>query len=291
MKSILVEKVINPIHSSFTAKYYEHEYFEAPLHIHPEYELILIEKGKGHAFIGNKSYKLKVGDFILLGPNLPHLWLSSDEYYVKETQLRSASVYAQFGENIFPTTDMEIEEFTEISYLLADSRQGILFTGDSSDPIKDMFRKLPSYHGFNKLIALYEILQRLSSCPYTLLTDSSYNNQFDQKDMSSIIEQANLYMNQNYQENISLQQIATFVSMNASALCRYYKRHTGKTLFNYLAELRISYATKLLTNRSISISQVAYDCGYNNLSHFDRQFKSLTGKTPSEYYWELHKQE
>ena len=98
-------------------------------------------------------------------------------------------------------------------------------------------------------------------------------------------------MNKNYQENISLEDIARHVGMNASALCRYYKKNTGKTLFSYLSELRISYAVKLLMNKNIAISQIAYDCGYNNLSHFNRQFKGITGKTPSEYCKLLNREE
>lgn len=95
-------------------------------------------------------------------------------------------------------------------------------------------------------------------------------------------------MHLHYQEEITLEQIADFAGMNPSALCRYYKKHTQKTMFSYLTEIRITYATKLLSIRQKNISQIAYDCGYNNISYFNRQFKALKGKTPSEYYKDLH---
>ena len=289
MHKIPIEKVVNPEHSSFTVKYYEHEFFEAPLHVHPEYELILIEEGEGQAFIGNKEYELRKGDFMLLGPNLPHLWLSSDEYYEKDTSLRSASVYAQFKDNIFPSDNLEMNEFSDISSLLEESGYGLRFDDEASSDIKDFFRKVVGLQGFERLIALYQVLHQLAACPYSRLTDAEYRNQCKQKADDSIIRYANFYMNQNYQENITLQRIADYIGMNPTSLCRYYKKCSGKTLFRYLAELRISYATKLLTNRNLVISQIAYECGYNNISHFNRQFKMLVGKTPSEYCAGLQK--
>ncbi|WP_270712518.1 helix-turn-helix domain-containing protein [Phocaeicola coprophilus] len=105
--------------------------------------------------------------------------------------------------------------------------------------------------------------------------------------MHLFINKVHLFINKNYQNNIALEDIACNVGMNPSALCRYYKKHTGKRMFEYLTELRISYATKLLINKNINISQVAYDCGYNSLSHFNHQFKQVTGYTPSEYAQKL----
>ena len=97
------------------------------------------------------------------------------------------------------------------------------------------------------------------------------------------VDQYVTYAQSEPEEELNLEDIANFVGMNPSALCRYYKRHTGKKMFEYLSGLRISYAMKLLMNRNINISQVAYDCGYNSLSHFNRQFKEITGYTPTEY--------
>lgn len=289
MDQISVEKVIKPVHSSFSAVCYEHTYFEAPLHIHPEYELILIEQGEGYTFVGDMTYKLAAGDFMLIGHDLPHLWLSSHEYYIKGTSLRSASVYAQFKTDIFPAQESTVEEFSSIYRLLSDSQKGLRFSGEGLERIKQQFRELPTLSGFSRLLSLYQILQDLSACPYTFLTSAHYINTYEQGKEDPIIQRAHLFMNRNYQENITLEQIAAYAGMNPSALCRYYKKHTGETLFQYLAELRISYATKLLMNKNISIGQIAYDCGYNNLSHFNRQFKAIMGKTPSEYYQQLQK--
>lgn len=281
MKQITVEKVIKPTCSSFCAVNYENAYFTAPMHIHPEYELILIEKGSGHAFIGDMVYQMAPGNFMLIGSNLPHLWLSEDKYYESGTTLRSASVYAQFPAEIFPPVKTHPNEFTPIWNLLRESQKGLVFSGKALPELRELFRCLPEMEGFGRLMELYRLLHELAHCPFVHLASEEYACPSDMSD--SIIQRANLYLNQHYQEDVTLEQVAGHVGMNPSALCRYYKRHTGKKLFEYLVGLRISYATKLLAYRHKSIGEIAYDCGYNNISNFNRQFKRIVGKTPSEY--------
>lgn len=289
MKNISVEKVEKSSYSSFLATYYENDYFAAPFHRHPEYELILIEEGEGHSFVGDKVHTLKKGDFMLIGKNLPHLWLSTDDYYQKDNSLKSASVYCQFNAEIFPM-DESVQEFTPIRRLLQDSQKGLLFCGNEQKKSQELFRSLPTLQGFNKLVMLYEILQELASCPYSILTSKHYTNQYEETDSQDLlIKKATNYINRHYQEELTLGEIAQHVGMNPSALCRFYKKQTGKTLFEYIAELRISYASKLLIYRNTSIGQIAYDCGFNNISYFNRLFKAIMGKTPGEYYRELHK--
>lgn len=148
MDQISVEKVIKPVHSSFSAVCYEHTYFEAPLHIHPEYELILIEQGEGYTFVGDMTYKLAAGDFMLIGHDLPHLWLSSHEYYIKGTSLRSASVYSQFKTDIFPTQESAVEEFSSIYRLLSDSQKDCAFRATDSNASNNSFGNCPPCPAF-----------------------------------------------------------------------------------------------------------------------------------------------
>ena len=283
INNIAIENVIKPNDSSFCAVAYANAYFAAPLHIHPEYELILIEQGTGLTFVGDTVHKMSCGDFMLLGKNLPHLWLSADEYYEKDTKLISSSVYSQFSANIFPTECEKIPEFTPIYNLLMKSQRGLIFTGSMQQEIQNEFRQLPHHKHFKKLIELYKILYELSQCEYRYLTSEHYKNNELATENDAIIKKAYEYINTHYQENIALTDIAQYVGMNPSALCRYYKKHTGKTLFEYLSGMRISYAAKLLMNKHLNISQIAYDCGYNNLSNFNKQFKAIIGKTPTEY--------
>lgn len=285
MNHVSFEKVVKPTNSSFCAVNYQSPYFTAPLHIHPEYELILIKQGTGLTFVGDMVHKMAPGDFMLIGKNLPHLWLSADEYYEKETTLMSGSVYSQFDYDIFPAEVSSAPEFDSIRLLLTKSQRGLIFTGDNLQSIKKDFEELPGLDNFSKLLKLYHILYQLSTnCEHGFLTSEHYYNcNNDPEKENPIIQKVHEYMNKYYQENITLDEIATHAGMNASALCRYYKKYTGKTLFAYLSELRISYAAKLLMNKNRAINQVAYDCGYNNLSHFNRQFKNIIGESPSDY--------
>lgn len=283
------EKVEKKQGSSFSVIAYTNPYFEAPLHIHPEFELILIEEGTGLSFVGDSVRKLQPGDFMLIGSNLPHLWLSGDEYYCNNLNLISKSIYTQFNKNIFPENIFDIPELSDIYKILKKSEKGLIFKGENIEQIKEMFRSLVNREGFEKINDLYILLNRLSTeCTYTELTSHNFYNKINTEE-DLIINKVQIFINNNYQNDLSLEDIANNVGMNPSALCRYYKKHTGKKMFEYLTELRISYAVKLLSNKSISIGQIAYDCGYNSLSHFNHQFKNITGYTPSEYIKEVLK--
>lgn len=284
MSEISLEKVVPGKGSSFCAVAYENAYFAAPLHVHPEYELILIEEGQGLSFVGDSIQKLRPGDFMLIGSNLPHLWLSADEYYMPDTPLRCRSVYSQFGTAVFPVQNTLIPELTAIMALLENSRRGILFANEECKEVIGWFRALPFQEGFERLVGLYRILNELATCcSYRYLTSEEYEDGNSRYAEDSITKKAMDYVNKYYQNDITLDRIAGHVGMNPSALCRYFKRKTGKKLFDYVTELRVAFAAKLLINSNISISRIAYDCGYNNLSHFNRQFKSVTSTTPTEY--------
>lgn len=284
MNQISYEKVVNPTGSSFRIENYSHAFFEAPLHIHTEYELISIEKGHGLAFVGDSVHRFAPGDFMLIGKNLPHLWLSAEEYYENNTLLMSASVYSQFDINLFPDDALQIPEFDSIRSLLSQSQRGLLFMGEKKSEVQESFRQLPSRPNFEKLLRIYSILHELSChCKYCELTTSHYQNPLEKGKNDPILKRTYTVISEKYQDDLALQDIADYVGMNPSALCRYFKKKTGKTIFEHLTETRISYAVKLLISRKIPINQIAYDCGYNNLSHFNRQFKNVTGTTPREY--------
>lgn len=283
MKEIAIENIKKEIGNSFSIITYSNSYFAAPLHIHPEYELILIEEGTGLRFVGDSVHKMLPGNFMLIGSNLPHLWLSADEYYAPNTPLISRSIYTQFSASIFPQDLHNIPELANINSILIESKRGIIFNGENLNQLKNKFRLLCQSNGFEKIQGLYTLLQELATkCNYEYLTTNQFKNN-NEISNNPIITKVHTFINTNYQSNISLEDIALNVGMNASALCRYYKKNTGKKIFEYLSELRISYAAKLLTNHNITVSQVAYDCGYNSLSHFNHQFKDLTGYSPSEY--------
>lgn len=279
-KNAIIEKVTYETGSSIVAVSYANAYFAAPLHKHPQYELILFEEGDGHRFIGDHVAPINVGDFILLPPNMSHLWLSSDKYYDKDNTEVSRSVYAQFGQNIFPKHISDIVELDHVHDLLYNCSRGLIFSGDGIEDCKLVFRKLPGRKAIDRWLTLYALLDKLSAVHYEPLASKDYaidrNGSGDK-----VVDRVHAYLNANYNSQVSLEDIAAIVYMNPSSLCRYYKNHTGQTIFAYLSELRINYAMKLLSNSNRNIAGIAYDCGYNSLSHFNHQFRRVTGYTPS----------
>lgn len=288
MKHISIESVTPNLNSSFLCAQLENSYFNRPLHVHPEYELILLEKGGGMIFVGDMTAPLQEGMFMLLGPNLPHFWLSSSEYYQPQNNLVSRCSYSQFMPDIFPKNWEQMPEFYIIHDLLLQSERGVLFNGKEKGHIAARFCKLREMDSFQRLTGLYTILHELAVLENNQCMSSIAYKASPEHAIDPIVQKVELFLNTNYNTDISLTQIANASNMNSTALCRHYKKQTGKTIFERLTELRISYASKLLLNKSISIGDVAYDCGYTSRSHFNEQFKKLMGKTPREYARQLN---
>lgn len=283
MREAALEIVEKRHDSSFSVIAYENPFFAAPWHIHAEYELILIEEGAGVNFVGDSVRRMHPGELMLIGSNLPHLWLSSDEYYKPDSGLLSRSVYTQFEAEIFPGGSAGMPELGDVFSLLKDSERGLVFHGGDVEALKDDFRALVHAVGFARWNGLCCLLHGLATrCRRTpLATEKFCRERCSAGD--PLVQRVHQFINMNYQDRLTLEDIASHVGMNPSALCRCYKRRTGRKIFEYLSELRISYAVKLLANRNITVGQVAYDCGYNSLSHFNRQFKDITGYAPSDY--------
>lgn len=269
--------------TSFVLTHYVNPYFEAPYHFHPEYELILIEEGEGVSYVGDSERSMGPGDFMLIGPNLPHLWLSDDRYYMPGCKERSHSIYAQFGPCLFPENLSGIPELSNIDALLRASARGLLFTGGNLDSLAQEFRDAAACHGYRRWCSLMTLLHHLgTNARYCYLTSGDYDvtaNSWEDK----IVERINQYIAVNYCQDVTLDELSALVHMNKSSLCRYYKRVTGMRIFDYLAQTRVDFSLKLLRSTSYSITQIALECGYNSPSHFYHQFRAITGYSPSEY--------
>lgn len=290
MSTKLTREIVNSsVNNSFVLTPYCNAYFEAPFHFHPEYELILIEEGEGVSYVGDSARKLRPGDFMLIGSNLAHLWLSDDKYYIPGTTEVSRSIYAQFGPNVLPANLDSIPELHNIYRLLLASSRGLIFTGSNVDRLAQEFRDIVPLEGFRKWSSLLSLLDNLSAnADYQYLTTSTYDvktNTWSDK----VVERVNQYIAVNYCQEVTLSELCDLVHMNPSSLCRYYKRVTKRKIFDYLAQTRIEYSLKLLRSTNYSISQIALECGYNSPSHFYHQFKDITGYAPTDYVENLLK--
>lgn len=290
MKKLTFEKVIPDDESSFKASIFQNQYFTSPLHFHPEFEIVLIEKGDGLCFCGDYVNKFKPGDIAVFGKELPHFFLSNNRFYKDDCQEECKSIYIQFKEEILPAEYKEMPGFKAIHRVLKKSERGIYFTAKNDEELTEHIRSMPHLKGFEKVMTLYNILNILGeSSGYTIL--ASYTFQHNDISSDPVYQKVILYINKHYQREITLEELAVAVCMNKSALCRRFKRVAGKTIFEFLNEFRITYACKLIVSTDKHISTIAYDCGFNNIAHFNSLFKVYTNHTPKSYRQLFHVEE
>lgn len=282
MSKIELEYVVPNEDSSFKVAVYENAHFTSPLHFHPEYELVLIVEGEGLFFCGDHVGKFKSGDIMLYGKSLPHFYLSNKKYYESENTEKCKSIYIQFKEEILPYAYKEMPGFKDVLKILNRSERGLHFTEKDKVEVISKISMLTETSGFDRITLLYTVLNMLGkSSKVETLASISYENENKSKD--AIFLKVINYINNNFQTNISLTEIAQNVNLSKSSLCRYFKRISGKNVFDYITEYRVSYACKLIANTDFRISSIAYDSGFNNISNFNRLFLSITGYSPKDY--------
>lgn len=271
------EKIYNPRDSSFKVMYLETKTFDHTYHYHPEYELTLITAGSGHRFVGDHTDTFVANDLVLLGKNLPHCWLDYGQ-----SKHPVSAVVVQFGEDSFGKNFFELPEMIKISNMLKQSGKGIRFS-KIDETLDIALRKLPSLSTTEQFISFLSILHQLSASSdgITLSASEYQNNHADTK--FSRIDKVFQYVAEQFRGNIDLTMIADLVHMTPSAFCHYFKKYTKKTFTQYVNEVRIGYACKLLMETELNVSEVCYQSGYNSLSRFNKCFKKITRKTPLHY--------
>lgn len=273
----LFEKILADEGSSFLTRYVALPQFDAPLHYHPEYELTLIVRGQGKRFVGDHVADFEAGDLILLGSNLPHFW-RSDINPKKDGELHEAIVI-QFS-TVFVNHILDnLPECKSIITLLNAAKSGIKFP----ETLAPFIWKVFEANGITRLLALISALEQLCICEdYKLLASEGFSIKPDETEnerMRKILE----FTLENFKEDISLDTIAEIANLTVPSFCRYFKSRTRKTYIYFLNEIRLSNARKMLMDNQLDISQISIECGFQNLSHFHRIFKTQTGVTPLVY--------
>lgn len=246
-------------------------------HYHPELEMIYIEEGQGKRHIGNHISHFEDGDLILIGANLPH--------YGFKSRLTGSNqeIVLQIHESCFGEGFLDMVELSSIKDLLKKTKLGMSFSGETKQKIGESLRSMFYMTRFERTIELIKILHLLSlSDEYEVLNAGGYSLVASGSDLQRI-DVVYDYVNQNFESRIPLEAIAESVSMTVPAFCRFFKRSTGKTFVQFLNEFRIAHACKVMMDNKESIANIAYDCGFVNLSNFNRAFKKIVGMTPSEF--------
>lgn len=277
-------EIIAPSYGSsfYFSKYDENANIKSHLwHYHPEIELVYVNGGSGKRQIGSHISYYTDGDLILIGSNLPHCGFTNDQTGNKnETVIQ---MKPDFLGNAF----FEIPEMQHIQNLFIQAKAGIAFHGDVKKNVGERIEAMEIQSPIDRLLTMISILNTLErSKEYTILNADGFSIEMQVQDNDRISTVFN-YVKDHFQEPIALEEVANLVSMTIPSFCRYFKKITNMTFTSFVNEYRLVHASKLLAEKPISISEICYESGFNNFSHFNKSFKAYTGKSASQYRQEL----
>jgi AraC-like DNA-binding protein len=284
-KMIEVYREITPLtqYDCFTIFTRKKTEFDFPLHNHDEFELNLILGGKGvKRIVGDHTEVIDDAELVLVGNNLPHGWFTN-QYKWEEGMPEVKEITLQFHRDLFDDKFLRRNQLFFIRSLLDKSVRGISFSKDTIDRIMPRLLALAQKSGFDSILELMSILHDLSvSRNMRVLSNSTFTDE-NINFNSRRIEKVFAYMRDNYDKEITLEGVAKLAGMTEVSFSRFIKKRTGKTFIESLNEIRLGHTSRSLIDTTNTISEIAYKCGFNNLSYFNRIFKNKNGCTPKEF--------
>jgi AraC-like DNA-binding protein len=256
-------------------------------HYHPEVELIHFKKGDGTQFIGDSIKRFKAGDVVLVGAHLPHYWRFDDPYFEENSKQHADVRVAHFCENFWGNEFLDLPENVNIKSMLEKAKRGLQINGKLRTRIAELLEKLLESEGSNRIVYLIEALETIASCKQVTPL-SSLGFKHDSKEGES--ERINAiydYSLKNFKRKIQLEEIAAVANISPNSFCRFFKSRTRKTYSQFLIEIRVGHACKLLIENNYSIKQLCFESGFNNFTSFHKYFKVITGKSPLNYQKEF----
>lgn len=282
MKSALQKSPI-PSSKIFVVKELKEPLFDPKWHFHPEYQIFMVLEGYGTRFIGDNVKPFKKGDISFLGPNVPHLWRSDSDATKMDEKQWPVGIVVYFHENFISENLFHKVELIKISQLLKNSLRGIEVTGKTAKKVAEMLQDLKNLDGFDGVLELLKILNCLSkSKDLKLIASTGYTNSLKEADTERM-NKVYTYVMKNFRNKINSAELANLTNMTTTSFSRYFKIHANKTFSDFIIEIRIGNACKLLIEKKMNIAQACYDSGFQSLSNFNKQFKSITKRTPLEY--------
>jgi len=265
---------------SFALREFHLPAFSSPWHFHPEYELTFIVQGRGRRFIGDHIARFGPGELVLLGANLPHFWHSDPA--TTDSFTEAHSVVIQFDPDCFGEKYLGQPELAEVKNLLHRAQRGIQFSGPVCESVGALMQRMLGTSGLERLIGFLTVLLRLEGATGSELTSRGFAPSLDDR-AARRVNQIYQWVFARFAGPLDHDHIARRVGMSRSALCHYFKRVTGRTLTDFINEIRIGHARKLLIETDQTVSEIAYASGFESLSNFNRHFLDLTGVSPTEF--------
>jgi AraC-like DNA-binding protein len=276
MKNIIRE--ITPLTKEdfFVVLYHPNAKFDFPVHHHPEFEINYVENATGTRIVGESVTPYNGVDLVMTGPNIYHSWQS-------ETGGAELVVTIQFQKDLLPANFQNKKLLTTIKEMLERSERGLEFGADTIKLLAPRIKSLINENGFNSFLDFLTILHEMSiSNDQKILCSQTFSPNMDMF-KSRRIRMACDYISKNYQNKIMINDVALLIGMTNSSFCHFFKKRTGKSFVDYLNDVRIGHAAVQMIETTKTISEVCYNCGFNNVSNFNRFFKAKKGLTPSEF--------
>jgi len=289
--TIFQKKVLREItsiseHESFSIYFRHKKQFTFPLHTHEEYELNLVLGGAGiQRIIGDHIGYIGHAELVMVGPDLPHGWFTQGD--LDDDALE---VTLQFRKDLFSDDFLYKDQLHNIRKLLENAGRGIMFTPTLAETVYRRLIKLQKTRGFEAFIGLLLLLQELAVAGNSTLLSSVLFKREEVSPDSGQLERAFEYMNRHYGSAIALTDIARVLHMSEASFSRFMKAQTGMTFTENLVELRLGHVTRMLVTTQLTIAEIAYHCGFNNMANFNKLFKRHKGCTPKEYKMKYSKQ-
>ena len=280
---LIIERLNKDAKSSFVLQKDVYSYYPTPWHYHPEYELVLVLRSSGEKIIGDHMSSFTDGDLAFLGPNLPHVYHNSQIYYEENSNLAAEAIVIHFNIDFLGNSFFNIPEMAAIAGFLEESVMGYAIRGNTRQLIAQKMNDMLEMSGSSRIIELLNILHILTETKEKVkLASPGFIQNFKTSGSEQITEVCD-YIMKNFTYDITLNQVAKIANMSPNAFCNFFKQRTRKTFVNFLNEVRIGYACKLLSGERHNISEICYMSGFHNLSNFNRQFIRTVNKTPHQY--------
>ncbi|WP_304232877.1 AraC family transcriptional regulator [Jiulongibacter sediminis] len=266
--------------SSFIFERYVSPRFETPWHYHEELEIVLCDGGFGKKVVGNHTSEYQEGDLLLLGGNLPHLFQADDYFYRDNHEQKPAAIVLQFRMESFGQLFFDMVEMEKVRMLFQRAHLGIEFFGEVKVRIRDILKENIHESGMKRLTSLLTVLSLMSeTSEYQTLSEIGMLGVSvkDSERMHTVFD----LIFKNFRDQITVEQAASLTNLSKPAFCRYFKARTQKTFVDYLTNVRLEHSCKLLRETDLSILEICFESGFNNLSNFNRQFRKRIGCQPN----------
>ncbi|PWU15661.1 MAG: AraC family transcriptional regulator [Verrucomicrobia bacterium] len=280
----LFQRLTSEPQEGFVFKHYRARGFDCPWHVHPEYEIILVLEGRGYRIVGDNMAVLSPGDLVFVGPGLPHIWQEE----ASDARATVRTFLIQFEEQFLGETLLKLPAFEPVRRLFVNAGRGLHVIGPTRKKVSALMQQMPGTKGLERLLQFLEILNLLANSDdcRTIASPGFAANfgSYDQERMDRVYQ----FLAARIAQNLRISEVANLVHLSEGAFSRFFRTHTGKTFPEFVNELRIGRACRLLTESEENITEVAYASGFANLSNFNRQFLRLKGLSPRGFRNQMH---